>query len=332
MQDQPARGHICLALDLQQLGRVVEQILVVEHTFLEMMGDLVDQRLHMRHHFLLHGFDVLDHQGVHERGLGGIVRQPHHGEINGESEIVRDDPVVVEMLVDNLAHDCGLVVENVGAKVENHIEHAGLGCERGRAMGRVRVGADLLIDVVGAQAADDHLWHVLGEREAAKVVLGVVGRALRGGCGAVSRASAELADLVDVWDVALALVADVGDEHALSDDAFDALVEKEQHHTKEKDGLCKQLLSVGVEQHAFECVLNKHAFLEVGQIPVEVLHVAEDRVEQLEEPLQNANVVLSELFVEIAQLGRRKHVCLGLLRIAKIRKVKQDSGVLCSVC
>ena len=52
-------------------------------------------------------------------------------------------PVVREVLVYDLPHLGLLVVEDVGSKVEDDVEHAGLGCQGGTAVLGVGVGRDL---------------------------------------------------------------------------------------------------------------------------------------------------------------------------------------------
>ena len=68
----------------------------------------------------------------------------------------RTDPVVWEVPVDDLAHDCRLVVEQVGAEVEDYVEHGGLGGEGGAALFGEGVGRHLVVEVVGAQAPHHH--------------------------------------------------------------------------------------------------------------------------------------------------------------------------------
>ena len=148
-----------------------------------------------------------------------------HREIDRETHVVRDDPVVGKVLVDDLTHDGLLVVQDLGHKVQDHVQHAGLRGESRAAVLGVRIGRHLhrrqfrsgsksasvsaststylVVNVVRAQAADDHVQHVLGQRKALKEALGIASRTRLS--RAVARVAAQAAHLIEKWRLGLSL-------------------------------------------------------------------------------------------------------------------------------
>jgi len=196
-----------------------------------------------------------------QRRASYLVEVPCLREVDRDTHVVADDPVVGEVLVDNLAHLCLVVLEHVGGKVEHDVEHRGLVGEGSRAVVGVGVRRHLVVDVVGAKSADAHADKRLWQRDAdgqeavghrakttkslpLKVFVGVVGRLLDD-ARTEARGAAELAHVVQVGaGRRVGLVAAVGDEHALTDHAVDLGVEREQHHTVQEQRLSQELLAV----------------------------------------------------------------------------------------
>ena len=79
------------------------------------------------------------------------------------------DPIVGEVLVDDLAHLRVVVVQHVGHEEEEHEDGGGLRRERDAAVLGVRVRREHVVHVVRAQTPEQHLREVRAQRHAREV-------------------------------------------------------------------------------------------------------------------------------------------------------------------
>ena len=109
---------------------------------------------------------------------------------------------------------------------------------------RVRIAAQLMVDVVRPEPADGHPDKVFGRRNPGEIGLRIplgTPRSRR-----VPRRPEELADVVDVAAAVgavppLPALAVIGHEEALANGAVDVGVRQEEHHTEEKERLALEI-------------------------------------------------------------------------------------------
>merc|ERR1740117_552158 len=87
-------------------------------------------------------------------------------------------------------------MEEDRVEVEDDIQHACLGCQGGAAVFWSGEGGGMVVDVVSAETADDHVHHTPLDREPREILIhwGQKLFALHGGAGAAT----QLAHLIDV--------------------------------------------------------------------------------------------------------------------------------------
>lgn len=129
-----------------------------------------------------------------------------------------------------------------------------VGLGSGATLSPVSVVPDLVVDVIGAQAADHHADEGLADGHPLEVALGVVGGPLGAGLGREARAPQQLADVVEVGvgRGPGGAVAVVGHQHALPHLALDLLVDHHQH-----DPIQVQGFALRGTTRAYQCHDNR---------------------------------------------------------------------------
>mmetsp|Transcript_20652 Transcript_20652/g.30370 ORF Transcript_20652/g.30370 Transcript_20652/m.30370 type:complete len:372 (-) Transcript_20652:142-1257(-) len=321
MQQQPTAHNVAVANGVHQFLGVVQDVLLHQHTFLQVRHQLLlagVERLAVPHHQL---FNILQRQRVLERLSRGTVPVPFLRQVDDPAHVHADDPVVVEMLVHDLSHRVEATIQNVGGKVEHDVQH---GCLLGQGHGAVvrrRVDANHVVHVVGAQAVDDHGDNSLVDREALEVLFGVLAGGLLS--GDVPSVAHQLGDLLDVVKGRLSFVPDVADHELLANRARNQTIHHQQHDAVQEQSLTHQLPPVGVQQHLLCGVGDEEAFPQIAEELVEVRDVLPNVFEQHVKALDDHHVVLLELVVDVQEIDGavdRGFIVVGVLQVIEVEQ------------
>ena len=330
VQNGPLEGAVGLSQEREHLVGVDEQVVVGEEALVEVgahLGRALGEAARVQRRMLAY---VDGGERVGQSAACALVAVPGVGQVDDErAHVDAEHPVVGKELVDYFAHHGRLRVQYVGAEVEQHVEHGRLVGERVAAMLRLRVHAVLVVEVVGAQAADALADDLGVDGKAGEERLGVVGR-LGSGVWPIAGAAEQFAHVVHVGVHvgALRAVAYVADEHVLAHAALELDVDDEEHEAVEVERLDEQLLAVGVEQYRVDILLDVDALVEVLEEATQVARVLVYALEGQVEAVEYVQVVELELVVERLQLGLGHDRVLVVGLVAQVAEVEQHLGVL----
>lgn len=209
---------------------------------------------------LLYALDIKD---VVKSSFGSLIGLPPFSEINYVTQIERDHPVVVEVLVNDFTHRAFSPIEDIGHKEEQNKQHRALIGQSKSSIPSLRIGWHLSIDVIVFDCQNHRLNHLFYdklsstlEREAGKKVFRII---LRPSVALLPvfmhskiTIANELNDLVYVANILSSFVAIVGEDDSFPYWPLYQVIHKQKHDSEEVEGLADQLLTLFDGKESFK--------------------------------------------------------------------------------